>query len=154
MNSMIERVAQALQQEMGTASFDEPPSSFALTAAIANIVHHGPFAQHSLSCKERTEFADVDFVVITIVGVRAIMIVIVVVADETTINAPLLPFLQRQFHVAIKDQFFPCFEYPIGQQALSALGVVTLLCQFAAEPSWIDLLELHETAKVSTNIYR
>ena len=36
MNSMIERVAKALQQEMGTASFDEPPSSFALArAAIA-----------------------------------------------------------------------------------------------------------------------
>jgi len=36
MSSMVERVAQALQQEMGTASFDEPPSSFALArAAIA-----------------------------------------------------------------------------------------------------------------------
>ena len=36
MSSMIERVAKALQQEMGTASFDEPPSSFALArAAIA-----------------------------------------------------------------------------------------------------------------------
>ena len=33
---MIERVAQALQQEMGTPPFDEPPSSFALArAAIA-----------------------------------------------------------------------------------------------------------------------
>jgi hypothetical protein len=36
MSSMIERVAQALQQEMGTAHFDEPPSSFALArTAIA-----------------------------------------------------------------------------------------------------------------------
>ena len=36
MTNMIERVAQALQQEMGTAQFDEPPSSFALArAAIA-----------------------------------------------------------------------------------------------------------------------
>ena len=36
MSSMIERVAKALQQEMGTASFDERPSSFALArAAIA-----------------------------------------------------------------------------------------------------------------------
>ena len=36
MSSMIERVAQALQQEMGTAHLDEPPSSFALArAAIA-----------------------------------------------------------------------------------------------------------------------
>ena len=36
MSSMIERVAKALQQEMGTASFDEPPSSVALArAAIA-----------------------------------------------------------------------------------------------------------------------
>ena len=36
MSSMIERVAQALQQEIGSASFDEPPSSFALArAAIA-----------------------------------------------------------------------------------------------------------------------
>ena len=33
MSSMIERVAQALQQEMGTAHFDEPPSSFALARA-------------------------------------------------------------------------------------------------------------------------
>jgi len=36
MSSMIERVAQALQQEMGAASSDEPASSFALArAAIA-----------------------------------------------------------------------------------------------------------------------
>jgi hypothetical protein len=36
MTNMIERVAQALQQEMGTALFGEPPSSFALArAAIA-----------------------------------------------------------------------------------------------------------------------
>ena len=36
MTNMIERVAQALQQEMGTAPLDEPPSSFALArAAIA-----------------------------------------------------------------------------------------------------------------------
>ena len=35
MSTMVERVAQALQQEMGTAQF-EPPSSFALArAAIA-----------------------------------------------------------------------------------------------------------------------
>ena len=33
MSSMIERVAQALQQEMGTAPLDEPPSSFALARA-------------------------------------------------------------------------------------------------------------------------
>ena len=30
---MIKRVAQALQQEMGTAPFDEPPSSFTLAHA-------------------------------------------------------------------------------------------------------------------------
>jgi len=36
MSTMIERVAQALQQEMATAPFDEPASSFALArAAIA-----------------------------------------------------------------------------------------------------------------------
>jgi hypothetical protein len=36
MSSMIERVAQALQQEMGAAPFDEQSSSFALArAAIA-----------------------------------------------------------------------------------------------------------------------
>ena len=36
MSTMVERVAQALQQEMGTAPLDEPPSSFALArAAIA-----------------------------------------------------------------------------------------------------------------------
>ena len=36
MSSMIERVAQALQQEMGTARFDETAASFALArAAIA-----------------------------------------------------------------------------------------------------------------------
>jgi hypothetical protein len=36
MSTMIERVAQALQQEMATAAFDEPPTSFALArAAIA-----------------------------------------------------------------------------------------------------------------------
>jgi len=36
MSTMVKRVAQALQQEMGTAPFDEPPSSFALAhAAIA-----------------------------------------------------------------------------------------------------------------------
>ena len=36
MSTMVERVAQALQREMGTAPLDEPPSSFALArAAIA-----------------------------------------------------------------------------------------------------------------------
>ena len=36
MSTMVKRVAQALQQEMGTARFDEPASSFALArAAIA-----------------------------------------------------------------------------------------------------------------------
>jgi uncharacterized protein YukE len=36
MSTMLKRVAQALQQEMGTAPFDEPASSFALArAAIA-----------------------------------------------------------------------------------------------------------------------
>jgi hypothetical protein len=36
MSTMVKRVAQALQQEMGTAPFDEPASSFALArAAIA-----------------------------------------------------------------------------------------------------------------------
>jgi len=36
MSTMVKRVAQALQQETGTAPFDEPPSSFALArAAIA-----------------------------------------------------------------------------------------------------------------------
>jgi len=36
MSTMVERVARALQQEMGTAPADEPPSSFALArAAIA-----------------------------------------------------------------------------------------------------------------------
>ena len=36
MSTMVERVAQALQQEMATAAFDEPASSFALArAAIA-----------------------------------------------------------------------------------------------------------------------
>ena len=36
MSTMIKRVAQTLQQEMGTAPLDEPPSSFALArAAIA-----------------------------------------------------------------------------------------------------------------------
>jgi hypothetical protein len=36
MSTMVKRVAQALQQEMATAPFDEPPSSFALAhAAIA-----------------------------------------------------------------------------------------------------------------------
>jgi hypothetical protein len=36
MSTMLKRVAQALQQEMETAPFDEPPSSFALArAAIA-----------------------------------------------------------------------------------------------------------------------
>ena len=36
MSTMVERVAQSLQQEMGTAAFDEPASSFALArAAIA-----------------------------------------------------------------------------------------------------------------------
>jgi len=36
MSTMVERVAQALQQEMGTAPSAEPPSSFALArAAIA-----------------------------------------------------------------------------------------------------------------------
>ena len=33
MSTMVERVAQALQQEMGTAPFDEPASSFALARA-------------------------------------------------------------------------------------------------------------------------
>jgi hypothetical protein len=36
MSTMIERVAQALQQEMATGTFDKPPTSFALArAAIA-----------------------------------------------------------------------------------------------------------------------
>jgi hypothetical protein len=36
MSTMVERVAQALQQEMATATFDEPRASFALArAAIA-----------------------------------------------------------------------------------------------------------------------
>ena len=35
MSSMIERVAQALQQEMGTAAFDEPASLALARAAIA-----------------------------------------------------------------------------------------------------------------------
>jgi len=36
MSTVLTRVAQALQQEMGTAPFDEPASSFALArAAIA-----------------------------------------------------------------------------------------------------------------------
>ena len=36
MSTMVNRVAQALQQEMGTAPFDEPASSFGLArAAIA-----------------------------------------------------------------------------------------------------------------------
>ena len=36
MSTMVKRVAQALQQEMGTAPLDEPPSSFALArTAIA-----------------------------------------------------------------------------------------------------------------------
>jgi hypothetical protein len=36
MSTMVERVAQALEQEMATATFDEPPTSFALaSAAIA-----------------------------------------------------------------------------------------------------------------------
>ena len=36
MSTMVKRVAQALQQEMGIAPFDEPASSFALArAAIA-----------------------------------------------------------------------------------------------------------------------
>ena len=36
MSTMVERVAQALEQEMATATFDEPPTSFALArTAIA-----------------------------------------------------------------------------------------------------------------------
>jgi hypothetical protein len=36
MSTMVKRVVQALQQEMGTTPFDEPPSSLALArAAIA-----------------------------------------------------------------------------------------------------------------------
>ncbi len=35
MSTMVERVAQALRQEMATAPFDEPASSFALARAAS-----------------------------------------------------------------------------------------------------------------------
>jgi hypothetical protein len=37
MSTMVERVAQALQQEMGTAAFDEPASVALARAAIAAV---------------------------------------------------------------------------------------------------------------------